>query len=111
MLQTLVSRAFKVCCNDQDLKKEIEHINNRLRDINGYPGWIIEQTNEKVKNQNKMTRPTQITFNNEENEHSLMLHYKEKAGETRTKVFTEICHTNKYHVQSYLHRIVASLKI
>ena len=70
MLQTLVSRAFKVCCKDQDLKKEIKHINNRLRDINGYSNWIIEKANEKVKNQNKMIRPTQVTFNNEENEHS-----------------------------------------
>ena len=96
----LVSRAFKVCYNDRDLKKEIKHINNRLRDINGHPNWIIEQTNEKVKNQNKMTGPTQVTFNNEE-----------KEGETRTKVFTEICHINKYHVQSYLHHIEVSLKI
>ena len=111
MLQTLVSRVFKVCCKDQDLKKEIKHINNRLRDINGYPNWIIEKANEKVKNQNKMTRPTQVTFNNEENEHSLNLPYKEKAGETRIKVFTEICHTNKYHLQSYLHCFEVSLKI
>ena len=100
-----------MCCNDQDLKKETEHINNRLRDINGYPSCIIEQTNEKVENQTKMTQLTQVTFNNEENEHSLMLPYKEKAGETRNKVSTEICHTNKYHVQSYLHRTAASLKI
>ena len=99
-----------MCCNDQDFKKEIKHI-NRLKDINGYPNWIVEKTNKKVKNQNKMTRPTQVTSNNEENKHFVTLPSKEKAGETGTKVFTEICHINKYHVQSYLHRIEVSLKI
>ena len=58
-----------------------------------------------------MTRPTQVISNNEENKHLLILPYKEKAGETRNKVFTKICHTNKYHVQSYLQRIEVSLKI
>ena len=38
------------------------------RDINGYPNWTIEQTIEKVKNQNEMTRSTtQVTTSTEEN--------------------------------------------
>ena len=36
-LQTLVSRAFKVCCNDQYLQNEIKHLKKVFRDINGYP--------------------------------------------------------------------------
>ena len=56
-----------------------------FRDINGYPNWIIEQTIEKVKNQNKMPRSTQLTTNTEENEHLLMLTYKGKVGETTLK--------------------------
>ena len=70
---------------------------NTSRDINGYPNWIIEQTIEKVKNQNEMTWSTQLTTNTEENEHLLMLLCKGKVGET-TLVFTErfkICHTSK----------------
>ena len=58
-----------------------------FRDINGYPNWVIEQTIEKVKNQNKMARSTQETTNIEENEHLLMLPYKGKVGETRLKSF------------------------
>ena len=54
MLQTLVSRAFKVCSNDQHLQNEIKHLKKVFRYINGYPNWMIEQTIEKVKNQNEM---------------------------------------------------------
>ena len=65
MLQTLVSRAFKVCSNNQHLQNVIKHLKKVFRDINGDPNWIIEQTVEKVKNQNKMTRSTQVTTNAE----------------------------------------------
>ena len=34
-----------------------------FRDINGYPNLIIEQTIEKVENQNEMPRLTQVTTN------------------------------------------------
>ena len=64
-LQTLVSRAFKVCSNDQHLQNEIKHLKKVCRDINGYPNWIIEQTIEKVKSQNETTRSTQVTINTE----------------------------------------------
>ena len=84
-LQTLVSRAFKVCSNDQLLENEIKQFKKVISDINGYPNWIIEQTIEKVKNQNEMTRSTQVTTNTEENEHLLMLPYKGKVGETTLK--------------------------
>ena len=47
MLQTLVSRAFRVCSNDQHLENEIKHLKKVFRDINGYPNWVIEQTTEK----------------------------------------------------------------
>ena len=65
-LETLVSRAFKVCSNDQHLQNEIKQLKKVFRDINGYPNWIIEQTIEKVKNQNEMRRSTQLkrTFAN-----------------------------------------------
>ena len=33
--QTLVSRAFKVCSNDQRLQNEIKHLKKVFRDING----------------------------------------------------------------------------
>ena len=56
-----------------------------FRYINGYPNWVIEQTIEKVKNQNEIARSIQVTTNNEENEHLLMLSYKGKVGETRLK--------------------------
>ena len=36
-LQTLVSRAFKVCSKNQHLQNEIKHLKKVLRDINGYP--------------------------------------------------------------------------
>ena len=49
-----------------------------FRHISGYPNWLIEQTTEKVKNQNEMPRPTQLKANTEENEHLLMLPYKIK---------------------------------
>ena len=53
--------------------------------INGYPYWIIEETIEKVKNQNEMARPTQVRTNTEENELLLKLVYKGKAGRSRLK--------------------------
>ena len=56
-----------------------------FRDINGYSNWIIEQTIEKVKDQNNMTRSTQVTTNTEENEHLLMLSYKGNVGEITLK--------------------------
>ena len=63
MLQTLVSRAFKVCFNNQHLQNEIKHLKKVLRDINGYSNWIIKQTIVKVKNRNEMPRSTQVTTN------------------------------------------------
>ena len=74
-----------MCSNDQHLQNEIKHLKKVFRDINGYPNWIIEQTIEKVKNQNEMTRSAQVTTNTEENEHLLMLPYKGKVGETTLK--------------------------
>ena len=61
-----------------------------FREINGYPNWIIEQTIEKVKNQNKMSWSTQLKTNTEENEHLLMLPYKGKIGETTLKSLRNI---------------------
>ena len=93
-LQTLVSRAFKVCSNDQHLQNEIKHLKKVFRDINGYPNWVIEQTIEKVKNQNEMVQSTLETINTEENEHLLMLPYKGKVTKVFSKHF-KICHTSK----------------
>ena len=67
-LQTQVSRVFRVCFNDQHLENKIKHLKKVFRDINDYPNWVIEQTIEKVKNQNKMAQSTQVTSNIEENE-------------------------------------------
>ena len=52
-----------MCSNDQHLQNEIKHLKESFRDINGYLHWIIEQTIEKVKIQNEMTRSTQVTTN------------------------------------------------
>ena len=84
-LQTLVSRVFRVCSNDKHLENETKHLKKVFRDISGYPNWVIVQTIEKVKNQNEMTRSTQVTTKTEENEHLLMLPYKSKVGETTLK--------------------------
>ena len=84
-LQTFVSRAFRVCSNDKHLENEIKYLKKVFRDISGYPNWVIEQTIEKVKNQNEMTRSTQVITKTEENEHLLMLPYKGKVGETTLK--------------------------
>ena len=53
-LQTLVSRAFRACSNDQHLENEIKHFKKVFRNISGYPNWVIEQTIEK----NEMARST-----------------------------------------------------
>ena len=69
-----------------NLQNEIKHLKKVFRDINGYPNWIIEQTIEKVKNQNEMPRSTQVTTNTEENEHLLMLPDKGKVGKMWTQI-------------------------
>ena len=69
----------------QTLGNKIKHLKKVFRDINGYRNWVIEQTIEKVKNQNEMTRSTQVITNTEENEHLLMLPYKGKVGKTTLK--------------------------
>ena len=74
-----------MCSNDQRLRNEIKDLKKVFRDINGYPNWIIEQTIEKMRNQNEMTRSTQVTSNTEEKKHLLMLTYKGKVGETTLK--------------------------
>ena len=69
----------------------------KLNTLRKCPNWIIEQTIEKVKNQNEMSGSTQLKTNIEENKHMLMLPYQGKVGET-TLFFTEhfkICHTSK----------------
>ena len=84
-LQTLFSRAFKVCSNNQHLQNEIKHLKKVFRDINGYPNCIVEQINEKVRNQNKMTRSAQLRTNTEENKLLQTLPYKGNVGETTLK--------------------------
>ena len=84
-LQTLVSKVCRVCSNDKHLENEIKHLKKVFRDINGCANWVIEQTIEKVKNQNEMTRSTQAITNTEENKHLLMLPFKGKVGETTLK--------------------------
>ena len=74
-----------MCSNNQHLENEIKHLKKFFRGISGYPNWIIEQTIEKVKNQNEMAQSTQIKTNIEENEHLLMLLYKGKVGKTTPK--------------------------
>ena len=76
--------------NDQHLQNEIKHLKKVFKDINSYPNWIIEQTIEKVKSQNEMTRSTQAKTKTEENEHLLMLPYKGKVGETTLKSLRNI---------------------
>ena len=76
---------LRVCSNDKHLGNEIKHLKKVFRDINDYPNWVIEQTIEKVKNQNEMTRSTQVITNTEENEPLLMLPYKGRVGETTLK--------------------------
>ena len=68
--------------NHKHLENEIKHLKKVFRDINGYPNWVIEQTIEKVKNQNEMTRSAQVKTNTGENEHLLMLPCKGKVRET-----------------------------
>ena len=96
-LQILVSGAFKVCSNNQNLRNEIKHLKKMYRNINGYPNMIIEQTIEKVKNQNEMPQSTQVTTNTEEKKHLLMSPYNGKVGETTLKSLrnTKICHSSK----------------
>ena len=79
-----------MCSKNQHLQNEIKHLKKELRDINGYPNWIIEQTIEEVKNQNEMRWSTQVRTNNKENEHLLMLPYKGKVGEKTLKSLRNI---------------------
>ena len=74
-----------MCSNDKHLENDIKHLKKVFRDINGYPNWVAEQTIEEVKNQNEMTRSTQVITNTEENEHLLMLPCKGKVGKTTLK--------------------------
>ena len=74
-----------MCSNNQHLQNEIKHLKKGFRDINGYPNCTVEQTNEKVKNQNKMTGSTQLRTNTEEKKHLQMLPYKGNVGETTLK--------------------------
>ena len=78
------------------MQNEIKHLKKVFRDINGYPNWTIEQTLEKVKNQNEIPRSTQVTTNTEENEHLLMLPYKGKVGETTLKYLRNFKVFRKY---------------
>ena len=79
------NNSFKSLQSVKHLENEIKHLKKVFRDIIGYPNWVIEQTIKKVKNQNEMTRSTQVTTNTEENEHLLMLPHKGKVGETALK--------------------------
>ena len=79
-----------MCSNDQHLQNEIKHLKKVFRDINSFPGWIIKQTIEKVKNQNEIPWSAQLKTNTEENEHSLMLPYKGKVGEATRKTLRNI---------------------
>ena len=68
-----------------------------FRDINGYLYWAIEQTIEKVGNQNGMTRSTQVTTSTEENEHLLMLSYK---GEVEETTLNSLWNTLKFAIRA-----------
>ena len=81
------------------MKNEIKHLKKVFRDINGYPNWVIEQTTEKVKNQNEIAQSTQVTAKTVENKHLLMLLYTGKIGEKTLKSFRNTLKSVMSHQQ------------
>ena len=61
----IIFKSLQSVLQQPNLQNEIKHLKKVFKDINDYLNWIIEQSNEKVKNQNKMTRSTQLTTNTE----------------------------------------------
>jgi len=46
--KTLLRRAYTLVTQEDDIKKEEEHIKKTLK-MNGYPDWAIRRKKEKVK--------------------------------------------------------------
>ena len=93
-LRTLILRAHNICSNEFYLKKELEHIRNAFRKINGYPNWIINQEMKKFEAESEQIDSAQQKLSEtvEEIESVLMLPYQGEEGE---KVLKSLSHTIK----------------
>ena len=83
-IKTLVKRAYTICSNDLILKKEIDHIREVFKNVNGYPTCVIDDVIKKHKQENKIINHNLIIQNNVEHsnikEHFLVLPYKGEKG-------------------------------
>ena len=52
-LRTLIRRAYTVCSNDNLLQKELHHIETCFTEFCGCPKWLLKQTLDSFKNNNK----------------------------------------------------------
>ena len=53
ILRTLIRRAYTVCSNDNLLQEKLHHIETYFTEFNGYPKWLLKQTLDSFKNNNK----------------------------------------------------------
>jgi hypothetical protein len=94
----IVRRAYEICSTEEELKKELAHIENVFTMINGYPRSLVKSTIKKVKRQiDELTAPnsdvgedtTEDTDNSDENNDPkvlmLKVPYAGKKGESLMK--------------------------
>ena len=61
-LESLLLRAFVVCCNEQLLNRETEHHQNVFHHTNGYPKAVIQNVISKILNKYFTLIHSQILF-------------------------------------------------
>ena len=53
-IKTLIKRPYTICSNDIILKKEIDHIREVFKNVNGYSTWVIDDVIKKYKEENEI---------------------------------------------------------
>lgn len=42
-------RAYNICLTERHLQKELHHLHKTFTETNGYPEWIYQQVDKKIK--------------------------------------------------------------
>ena len=55
----MIRRAYEICSNEDELKKELDHLKTVFTVTNGYPCHLVSSVMEKLKKQQQQKQTTE----------------------------------------------------
>ena len=62
----MIRRAYEICSNEDELKKELTHLKRVFTITNGYPQYLVSSVMEKTKKEQQQKRTRSTTEESED---------------------------------------------